>query len=177
MVQGKKREQAAFETAKLCVGLFTGKVIAVNPTREEYNDVLGIPLKEDSKATDYLGEKDGNTTLRLNIWLLDEKTGFKNPVTFFLEDKIKENKDGTKKKYINNQGVTSWAESENALPDWFKGRDYREARVGEEDLYNFLRTWFGNLDYKDAETVLEMDWKKLMKGNLRDLKDQIDGVS
>jgi hypothetical protein len=47
--------------------------------------------------------------------------------------------------------------------------------VGEEDFYNFLRTWLGDLDYRDSSTVLQLDWKKLMKGNLKDLKDQIDG--
>ena len=33
----------------------------------------------------------------------------------------------------------------------------------------------GNLDYRDAETTLQLEWKKLMKGNVKDLKDQIDG--
>jgi hypothetical protein len=61
-------------------------------------------------------------------------------VTFFLEDKDRVNKDGTKKQYINNIGTCSWAAEESALPDWFKGREYRVAKVGEEDLYAFLRS-------------------------------------
>ena len=91
------------------------------------------------------------------------------------EDKVRENKDGTKKQYINNVGVCSWADDENNLPDWFKSREYREAYVGEEDFYSFLRTWLGNLDYRDADTVLQLEWKKLMRGNLRDLTEQING--
>ena len=57
----------------------------------------------------------------------------------------------------------------------YKGRDYRVAFVGEEDLYNFMRTWLGDLDYRDADTILQLEWKKLMKGNVKDIKDQIDG--
>lgn len=175
MIQGKAREQQQFDNSKK-IGLFEAKVIAINPTREEYKELLGIDLQEDSKATDYLGEKEGNTTLRLNFWVEDIKTGFKSPITFFLENKIRENKDGSKKQYINNVGTCSWAEDKNSLPEWFKGREYREAFIGEEDMYAFLRTWLGNLDYKDADTVLQLDWKKLMKGNVSDLKGQIDGA-
>lgn len=176
-IGGKKRESSANSqefTKK--VGLFESKVIAINPTLEEYAEVLGIELKEGSKATEYLGtSNDGNTSLRVDIWLQEIKSGDKFKVNFFLENKLKTNKDGTKAQYINNVGTTSWASDENNLPDWFKGRDYRQAYVGEEELYGFLRTWLGNLDYRDADTVLELDWKTLMKGNVKDIKSQIDG--
>jgi hypothetical protein len=72
--------------------------------------------------------------------------------------------------------MCSWASDENLLQDWFKkDRDYREAYIGEEDLYTFMRTWLGNLDYRDAETTLSLDFKKLMRGNVKDLRDQING--
>jgi hypothetical protein len=103
------------------------------------------------------------------------KDNEKFKTTFFLEDKEKENKDGSKYQYINAVGVCSWASDPNDLPEWFAKRDYRVAYVGEEDLYNFMRTWLNNLDYRDAETILEIDWKKLMKGNVKDIKSQIDG--
>lgn len=174
-IGGKKREQVNFDNSKF-VGLFEANVIAINPDVEEYKDVLGIELKEDSKATNYLGESsDRNTTLRVDVWLEEVKNANKFKVTFFLENKEKENKDGSKKQYINTVGVTSWADDANNLPKWFKEREYRVAYVGEEHLYNFLRTWLGNLDYRDAETTLQLDWKKLMKGNVKDLKDQING--
>lgn len=173
-IGGKKREQREDFVKK--VGLFEGKVIAINPSAEEYSEVLGMELKEDSKATEYIGESnDGNTTLRVDVWLEDIKSGDKFKTVFFLEDKKKENKDGTKQQYINAVGVCSWADDVNNLPDWFVKRDYREAYVGEEELYGFLRTWLGNLDYRDAETILQLEWKKLMKGNVKDIKDQIDG--
>ena len=133
-------------------------------------------MKEDSKALEYLGtSQDGNTTLRVDVWLEDVKSKDKFKTTFFLENKEKENKDQTKKQYINSIGSCSWADDPNNLPQWFTSREYRVAFVGEEELYNFLRTWLGELDYRDAETTLQLEWKKLMKGNAKDLKDQIDG--
>ena len=176
-IGGKKRESSGEGNFKKFVGLFEAKVIAINPTAEEYKELLGMELKEDSKALEYLGtsKEDDNTTLRVDVWLEEIKNGDKFKATFFLENKEKENKDGSKLQYINNIGVCSWAEDASDLPDWFAKREYRPAFVGEEELYNFLRTWLGNLDYRDAETTLELDWKKMMKGNVKDLKNQIDG--
>jgi len=175
-IGGKKRESTQLPEFSKKVGLFEANVVAINPTAEEYKDVLNIELKEDSKAVEYLGKSnDGNTTLRVDVWLEDVKSKDKFKVTFFLEDKQKENKDQTKKQYINAVGACSWADDPNNLPEWFASRDYRVAFVGEEELYNFLRTWLGNLDYRDAETTLQIDWKKLMKGNVKDIKDQIGG--
>jgi len=178
-IGGKKRENTGSGDSVRRVGLFEANVIAINPTIEEYKDKLGIELKEDSKAAEYLGEtKDGNTYVRIDVWLKDVKDESSQPfkTSFFLEDKERENKDGTKKQYINSIGMCSWAGDENDLAEWFtKGRDFRIAYTGEEDLYNFMRTWLADLDYRDAETVLQLEWKKLMRGNIKDLKDQIDG--
>jgi hypothetical protein len=176
-IGGNKRQQSSGEsTFSKKVGLFEANVIAINPTIEEFKDKLGIELKEDSKAADYLGmSQDGNKTLRVDIWLEEVKSKDKFKAVFFLENKERENKDGSKKQYINSVGSCSWADDENNLPKWFTEREVRVANVGEEDLYNFMRTWLGNLDYRDAETTLQLDWSKLMKGNVKDLRDQING--
>lgn len=176
-IGGKKRENTGNSDFGKKVGLFEANVIAVNPTAEEFKDILGMELKEDSKAAEYLGEtKDGNNYLRVDFWLEEVKNKEKFKVSFFLEDKERENKDLTKKQYINSTGLCSWAADENDLADWFtKGRDYRVAYTGEEDLYNFMRTWLSDLDYRDSNTVLQLEWKKLMRGNVKDIKDQING--
>ena len=177
-IGGVKRESTNTESKfNKKVGLFEANVIAINPTNEEYKDVLGIELGEDSKATNYLGQtKDGNTYLRVDVWLQEVKNKENFKVSFFLEDRERENRDQTKKQYINSVGMTSWADDENNLFDWFKeNREYRVAFIGEEDLYDFLRTWLGQLDYRKAETTLALDWPKLMRGNVKDLKDQVDG--
>ena len=176
-IGGKKRESSnlpADFTKK--VGLFEAEVVAINPDAEEYKDILGMELKEDSKATEYLGtSQNGNKTLRVDFWLEEVKNKEKFKVTFFLEDAVKENKDQTKKQYINTVGTCSWADDPNNLSAWFTTREYRPAFVGEEDFYNFLRTWLGNLDLRDAESTLQLEWKKIMNGNVRDLKQQVGG--
>lgn len=173
-IGGQKRENTGGGDFPKKVGIFEATVIAVNPTLEQFKDVLGMDIKEDSKAIEYLGEKEGNTTLRVDFWLL-AKDDSKFKVSFFLEDRERANKDNTKNQYINSVGACSWAGDENDLPEWFKGRDYRQAYVGEEELYNFMRIWLSELDYRHADTTLMIDWKKLMKGNVRDIKDQVGG--
>jgi hypothetical protein len=175
-IGGKKRISENTEKS-LKTGLLEANVIAINPTAEEFKDILGMELKEDSKAAEYLGEtKDDNSYLRVDVWLQKVNSDDKFKTSFFLEDKERENKDGTKKQYINSIGMCSWAADENDLAEWFtKGRDFRVAYTGEEDLYNFMRTWLADLDYRDSETVLQLEWKKLMRGNVKDLKDQIGG--
>ena len=174
-IGGSKRESTGTSDFTKRVGLFEAKVIAINPTIEQFKDVLGMEIKEDSKAAEYLNERDGNTVLRIDFWLEEVKNQDKFKVSFFLENKERENKDGTKQQYINEIGTCSWADDPSNLPEWFIGRDYRQAYVGEEDLYNFMRGWLSELDYRHADTTLQLDWKKLMKGNVKDLKDQIGG--
>jgi hypothetical protein len=177
MIQGDQREQKQVQEFAKKVGLFEAEVIAINPTAEEYKEVLGIELPENSKATEYLGQsRDKNTYLRVDVWLKDVKSGDKFKASFFLEDKERENKDGSKKQYINNVGRCAWAADANDLADWFTKRDYRVAYVGEEELYEFLRTWLGKLDFMKENAVLQADWKKLMKGNVSELKAQVDGA-
>ena len=177
-IGGEKRQSPQFEEKEFAkkIGLFEARVIAVNPTSEEYADVLGRQLKEDSKATEYLGtSKDGNARLRIDFWLEEVKSRDKYKLTFFIENKEKENKDGTKKQYINNVGRCTWADSPNNLPTWFKERENRVAFVGEEDLYNFLRSWLSNIDFSSKKSTLQLEFNKLIKGNVKELKEQING--
>lgn len=175
-IQGEKRERQSLPEVSKKVGLFEAIVVAINPTAEEFKEMTGVDLPEDSKLTEYLGtSRDGNTNLRVDIWLEEVKNKDRFKVTFFLEDKERENKDGSKKQYINNIGSCTWAADVNDLPEWFTKREYRVANVGEEELYNFMRTWL-ELDYSKLDADLSLDWKKLMKGNIRELKEQIGGA-
>jgi hypothetical protein len=179
-IGGKKRENQDGNFTKK-VGLFTANVIAVNPNEKEYKEILGMELKEDSKACEYVGEREGNALVRVDFWLENTKVnpdGTKDrpyKISFFLEDKVRMNKDETKTQFINSIGTCAWADQEDNLPEWFTKRDFREAYHGEEDLFEFMRAWLNKIDYSNKEAVLELDWKKLMKGNVSDIKDQIGG--
>ena len=177
-VGGQKRENTGGSNVDFVkkVGIFEAKVIAINPTPEDYKDLLGIDLPEESKATEYLSVgTDGTSKIRVDVWLEDVKTSDKFKVTFFMEDSKKENKDRTKKQYINNIGISSWASSEDNLPSWFVKRDYRVAYSGEAEFVEFLRMWLGGLDFMHEDTELMLEWKKVISGNLKEWKDEIDG--
>lgn len=177
--EGKAREE--FGPKK--VGLFAAKVIAINPTADEYPDLLGWPAKEDSKETEYLGEdEEGNTKLRVNVWIEDVDTGTKFNAAFFLKNKERENKDFTKKQFINAVGACTWSADIRDLKSdethkWFTKFEHRVAFVGEEELYTFIQSWLSRLDYRSPETNLHIDdnWRMLMKGNVKFLKEQIGG--
>jgi hypothetical protein len=175
-VSGSKRENTGSVDFVKKVGFFEGRVIAINPTPEEFKSVLGIDLPEDSKSAEYLGvSSDGTTKVRASVWLEDVKTGDKFNVGFFMEDNKRANKDGTKKQYINNIGIATWADSEDNLPTWFTAREYRVAYVGEAEFVELLRTWLGGLNFKDESSELMLDWKKIIKGNFKEWKDEIGG--
>lgn len=179
-IGGSKREAPQGGDFPKKVGLFEGRVIAINPTVEQYKDILGIELKDDSKATEYLGEsEDGNTTLRLSFWLEEVETKMNFNVSFFLENKPRMNKDGNKQQFINNYGSLCWAEDEDSLPDWFTKtikvpNQVFEAHPGEEELYEFLKIWLP-VDLTATDGELYLDWKKLMRGNIKELTSQING--
>jgi len=177
-VGGQKRENTGGSGVEFVkkVGIFEAKVIAINPTPEDYKDLLGIDLPEESKATEYLSVgTDGTSKIRVDVWLEDVKTADKFKVTFFMEDSKKENKDRTKKQYINNIGISSWASSEENLPSWFVKRDFRVAYSGEAEFVEFLRMWLGGLDFMHEDTELMLEWKKVISGNLKEWKDEIGG--
>lgn len=160
------------------VGLFTGDVIAINPSAAQYVSVLGYDPKEGAEDQVYTGEsKDHNPFVRLDFWIRETKTEkpFQNKAVFFIEDRVRTNKDDSKTQYINNIGICSWAASEDDLPSWFTERPYREAKSGEEELYGFLRTWLGKIDYfsKEEPAELELNWKQLMKGDVSELTNLI----
>jgi hypothetical protein len=178
-IGGQVRERKESQDQVKKVGVFEGKVIVVNPSVEQFKSILGIELNDDSKATEYLGERDGNTTLRVSVWLEDVKTEQRFNLNFFLEDKEKENKDKTKYQYINNLGTVTWAASEDELAQWFKGtadapKDYRIAYAGEEELYEFMRNWLSKFDFSHPGADFTLDWKRLMKGNVKEISSQID---
>jgi hypothetical protein len=172
-ISGSKREIPQGGDFPKKVGIFEAKVLAINPTSKEFKDILGIELKEDSNATNYYD--DVKEKLKVNVWLQDVNSDFRTTATFWLEHGEKENKDATKKQYINNIGVCSWASDPNLLPAWFSKRFNRVAHIGEEEFLGFVRVWLGGLDFSDISTEIILDWKKVMSGDLKDLKEQIDG--
>ena len=173
-ISGVKRVSLETKEYVKKVGLFEGHIIAINPDAEWYNDELGIQLKEDDKSATYLGVTDeGVKTLRVDVWLQDIKSGDKLRTTFYLKDEADISKAG-KTRFITDQCSTTYADSEDYLPTWFTKRDYHVSRVGEAELCNFLAVWTNINFYEDQDAQILLEWKDLMKGNVSELRDQIE---
>jgi len=185
-VKGKTRENKEF---KKKTGFFKGEVVAINPSKEQLEKLLETEIEGEVEYTGTEEVEGGETVKKAQIvfWVrnLEEEDGrtVYRPVRFFLKDLDRENsvkpeEEGTKlrkKQYINTVGTTTWADRETNLPEWFKERSYRVAKVGEEELYNFVKAWLNKLDINDAEATLSFDWKKLINGDVRELSGQIKG--
>lgn len=171
-IVGRKRELKSYEKM---VGLFEASVVSINPNREELEKLLNIPELE--KDPEYLkeDEKDGKQTLSVSVWLEEVVSKQLFNVRFFLKDSFRTNKDGTKNQYINTVGTASWADEPENLPSFMlkDGREIRQANVGEEEMYNFFRAWL-TLDTRDTDAKIELDWKKLMRGNVKEIQDLME---
>lgn len=178
MIQGKQRENSAFNRK---VGIFEGRPVAFNPNKQELEKILGTEIEREPEyvTTETMVVDEGTPVerkisfqrARVSVWLEDVKTGEVFPLRFTIDDRDYLSARTGKTQYINNVGTTSWATDENDLPDWFRARDFRIAKVGEEGLYKFLKNWLSDLDYRDLSTVLELDMKKIFTGNMKELTD------
>lgn len=166
-VQGKKREHKDFG---LVVGLFEAVPVAFNPTREELEKLLNIP--EIEKDPEYLKDDNGIQVMNLSVWLKEVKDGRLFNLRFYLKDEERTNKNKDKNQYINGVGITSWADDQANLPAWFNRGDVRKAKVGEGEMYEFVRRWLA-VDSKDPDANIDMEWRKLMRGNVKPLSENI----
>lgn len=169
-LKGKEKEQKSYSKY---VGIFNAHVVAVNPTKEELGKLLNTTIEKDPEYTG-MNNDSGAKKLTLSFWLQDELSKNLFNVRFNLEDTVVESKTG-KTQFINNIGVTSYAEDKSKVPDFLRenGRDVRAAKKGEELLYKFLRNWLSNLNYEDPMTELVLDWKSLISGKTKEIRDGI----
>lgn len=172
-VSGKVKEYKEYSKS---VGLFEAKVVAVNPTKSELEKLLKLG-KELERDPEYVGVDDesGRAKVTLSVWLEEAKKGQLFNVRFFLKDEDRENRTKDKLQYINTVGFTAWADQPDNLPSWFLdiGKEYRVAKVGEDELYSFGRSWLNKLDTRESDGVLDFEWKKLMKGNVKEMTDHL----
>lgn len=156
------------------IGYFEGEVIGINPTAEEYFDIYQREAGENS--LNYLStDTDGTARCTVVIHVRDVKTKNILQVRFWLKDKKHLTSSGDKKYFINTVGDSACAATEDSIGSWFinKGRDYRQAYEGEIEFVAFLKNWLGNLDFFKPEAVLQLDWKKVISGNLKEWKELI----
>ncbi len=185
-VKGSIKADVALQDFTKSVGFAQFNVVAVNPSRDELNKLLGKENKEDDKEIEYLSEDDdGNKRVRLTFWLKDPKTDKLDTHSILLTNKERTNKDGDNFMFVNQVMDTWWADDEANLPDYFtnfidkktkqvKGeKRVRKAIMGEDDFGMFVKAWLNRIGYNDPAADLAFDYKKLFKGNVKELRDLI----
>jgi hypothetical protein len=186
MVKGEQRQQGTGEVTRY-VGFTPARPLAVNPTKEQLNKLLGVDDKETDKEFVYLGEDDeGNKRVRLSFWMFSEDKQKYFPYSINLTNKEVVSKDKGKTQYINSTCSTSWVDDEANLPDWFThflekdteevlgDKKYRKAILGEAELGTFVRSWLGRMNFNSTNTEVLFDTKKLFNEDYSELRELID---
>lgn len=165
----------------ILTGIANVVVSAINPTMDELKAMGQNPQQEPS----YTLDRDGVPVLRLDVHVSNpnveyitpegmKKGPFSTKITYWLENSVVKNKDGSKTKFINNYGQTAYATSKETLPEWYDREGVRECHKGEEELITLLYKWLGlTQSFKDKKgdtCVLDTPWDKLVGGNVSELK-------
>lgn len=186
-MEGTKRQVKEYTQE---IGVFEGKVIGINPDKEELENILQTEIE---KEPVYITQKtaDKANGIRISVWLKDvnsEEDKVYN-CSFFLQNEARLNKEKTKVQFINSVGQTSWGladENGSDLPQWFthfvdnrtgavgEAKVVRKALVGEEELMGFIKSWL-KFDLYDHNTDILLNTDKLFKDNVKELTEQIGG--
>lgn len=167
-----KLNRSESQGKKLYTGFFSGKVVAVNPSKEELAELIGYELKDDAEDIKYEGTTEkGDAFVSLSFWLKSETPEPKYfNARFRLVDKQVTSEKTGKTQFVNATAGSTWVDSEANLPDWFThfqegekdnktnvaDKEHREAIQGEANLYVFLRAWLAKVEW--------FDYAKMTKG-------------
>ena len=192
------KTQESTEGFKKYVGVGSSFVVAVNPTKKEFEDIIGHEVANDPE---YVVNTDNGKEARIRFMVkTDPKTcnGIEiiNPVMFTLRNAPAYNKDQSRVQVIDKYGNTTWANPEDAKAGKklfsTTGKElkidssYRIACVGEADLIGFLKAY---LNVGDAFNYVNDSWvkkdnaddflfglehiKDYFSGNFSEIKDAI----
>lgn len=187
MITGNLKQTTQVNTvSKKFVGFTKVEVKAINPSRSELNDLLGIDSDED-KPIEYLSEdREGNSRVRLSFWLFSEDLNKYFNYSINLINKVRKSKDEIKTQFINCVCNTAWSDTSDNLPSWFTtftdkqkeklgDKKFREALQGEEELGILIRAWLNRLDWNDVDTNALVDTSLFFKEDFKTLREQING--
>ena len=151
---GKTVEQKGGDF-KRYVGLGQSKVIALNPTKKQLEEIYGREIQNDPE---YYGTDDETGTKWARFdFVVKTDPEFNNGIelishaVFTLRNEMYANKDNTKVRVIDSYGNSIWMDIDSAkaktVPTSNSGgsvkmSDYRIALRGEPELIDFLRNYF-----------------------------------
>lgn len=186
---GKTQESTETQEFKKYVGVGSSFVVAVNPTKQELENIYG---HEQANDPEYVVDTDNGKEARIQfIVKTDPNTnnGIEtiNRAMFTLRNTPAYNKSQTKVQVIDKYGNTTWADIEDAKAgkklldkngNPMRIADgYRMACVGEADLVAFLKAYLcvGNaFNYVNGAWVLKSNADDFVFG-LEHIKDYFTG--
>jgi hypothetical protein len=154
---------------RLYTGITNMKVVAINPTKAKLEELGYRPQNEPV----YVSEEDEVKKVRIDFLLACQGPNpddtVKAKIAFFLENKERQNQEGTKAEWMNNFGRSAWGTPDGppTALKWFNAEGARPAKVGESDLYNFILNWL-NVNPNDEARLEHFD--ALFAGNYAELQ-------
>ena len=175
------------------IGVTPVNVVALNPTKEELEKLLGKTLNKDVEY--FNQDSEGKNQIRLDFWVKVDPTWGRQldvplqKVSFFISESVRVNRDKTKVQVIDAYGNTGWVTKEDfkakIVPEYAKRltTPYRECYSGEDKLIDFIKKWLNipdNSVYKNGSWEFVKDMSKceaefknikgLIKGDIKDLQ-------
>lgn len=169
---------AVVKEGRLFTGLRNMKVIAINPNKAEMEE-LGYKPQNEPVYTSLADDEPKTKKLRLDFFLQGEgeKEGetVRTKIAFFLENKHRTNKGGTKAEWINDAGRTAWGTPDAAPSNykWYEHETARPCKMGEGDVHLFLVNW---LNIQPGDEAKLDNFVALFDGNYSELR-QILGAN
>ena len=152
------------------IGWANTKVLAVNPTMEERNNLLGI---NSEKIPEYTGTDENGVKFAKVTFYVQPLDTEGNPIgsivdaTFFIRDSYRYNRDKTKVQVIDKYGYSGWATQEECknhaqLKSGVGNNlrittDYRPAYQGEIALIEFIKAYLNikeHITYENGQWVI-----------------------
>lgn len=190
------------ESPKLYVGVGTVRVLAINPTMKQLNEIYNRDsVTEEPVYTSTIKINDQDvSTVRIDFICktdTDKHDGVEKiaRMSFTLRNQIRSNKDNTKIQVVDEYGRFAWVTEEeyktHAIPTYKNGpanitANYRAAYPGEEDLTNALRTYlnipnvmyYNNNEWKMVEHPEECEVRlehidDYFKGDFKELQEAL----
>ena len=192
---GKSQEVSEGSVRKLWTGVENFKVLTVNPTKEELENIYGRELNftpeylKKTTVTDGDGEREA-LQIRLNFILANEDETITTKAQFYVVQTHHKSQGGTLK-VLNVYGKSTWLSEEhikaNTVPDnmhFYSTESLKVAYRGEEEVIDFLTNLLNlpNInkasDPSDCHAYISKEvWAKIFQGDTTFFRNIIDGTN
>lgn len=176
VVSNASTDEVVSQGRKYYAGPLNVNVLAVNPTKEELENLLGLKEGSIKNEEDYYiefdrdGEKQGFNKVVFHVKSPELDQVFR--LEFLVSDRQRMNRDGTKAQFINAKAQSAWGESlEDIDYDWFSKKTAVPAYEGESNLIEFIQAW-ANVKSGD-ECTLDTRERLFAKGDVTELRQLI----